>query len=71
MNAKSLEKELLKVSLSPIACWLGDPAVTDISICGSQHTCLRRNGAVFQCVEASWLLWVTLFTWNFETPEAA
>jgi len=62
MNAKSLETELLKVLLSPIACWLGDPAVTDILVYGSQHIYLRRNGAVFQCVEASWLSDADLMT---------
>jgi hypothetical protein len=30
-----LDKELLKVSLGPIAPWLGDPAVTDILVYGS------------------------------------
>ena len=28
MNAKTLDKELLKVSLSPIAFWLDDPAAS-------------------------------------------
>jgi hypothetical protein len=58
MNAKSLEKELLKVLLRPIACWLGDPALTDILVYGY----LRRNRAVFQCVEASWLSDADLMT---------
>jgi len=62
MNAKALDKELLKVSLSPIAAWLDDPAVTDILVYGSQHVYVRRNGTAFERVEASWLSDADLMT---------
>lgn len=54
-NANALDKELLKVSLSPIAQLLDDPQVTDIMIYGSQHVYTRVRGSGFQRVEASWL----------------
>jgi len=62
MNAKALDKELLKVSLNPIACWLDDPAVTDILVYGSQHVYVRRNGTAFERVKASWLSDADLMT---------
>lgn len=62
MNANALDKELLKVSLSPIAQWLHDPAVTDILVYGSQHVYVRRNGTALERVEASWLSDADLMT---------
>src|SRR6059058_5947657 len=53
-NANALDKELLKVSLGPIAALLDDPQVTDIMVYGSQHVCVRRRGTAFKRVEASW-----------------
>jgi pilus assembly protein CpaF len=62
MNPKALDKELLKVSLSPIAAWLDDPAVTDILVYGSQHVYVRRNGTAFERVQAFWLSDADLMT---------
>lgn len=54
-HANALDKELLKVSLSPIAGLLDDPQVTDIMVYGSRYVYVRRRGTGFERVEASWL----------------
>ena len=43
MNAQTLDRELLKLSLSPIAAWLDDPDVTDILVYGSRRVYVRRR----------------------------
>ena len=54
-NANTLDKELLKVSLSPIARLLDDPHVTDIMIYGSQQVYVRSRNGSFEHAEVSWL----------------
>ncbi len=62
MNAQALDKELLKLSLSPIAAWLDDPDVTDILVYGSRHVYVRRRGGGFEGVGAAWLSDADLMT---------
>lgn len=62
MDAKSLDKELLKLSLSPIAPWLDDPEVSDILVYGSRNVYVRRRGSGFERVDASWLSDADLMT---------
>ena len=50
MNAQALDRELLKLSLSPIAAYLDDPEVTDILVYGSRHVYVRRRGTGFEGV---------------------
>ena len=54
MNAQALDRELLKLSLSPIAAYLDDPEVTDILVYGSRHVYVRRRGTGFESVGAAW-----------------
>ena len=54
MNAQALDRELLKLSLSPIAAYLDDPEVTDILVYGSRHVYVRRRGSGFEGVGAAW-----------------
>ena len=62
MNAQTLDNELLKVSLSPIAAWLDDPEVTDIMVYGSRHVYVRRRGSGFERVGAAWFSDADLMT---------
>jgi pilus assembly protein CpaF len=62
MNSHALDKELLKLSLSPIAPWVDDPEVTDILIYGSRHVYIRRRGGAFEGVDASWFSDADLMT---------
>jgi pilus assembly protein CpaF len=62
MDAKALDKELLKLSLSPIAAWLEDPEVSDILVYGSRKVYVRRRGCGFEGVGASWLSDADLMT---------
>ncbi len=62
MDAQALDKELLKLSLSPIAAWLDDPEVSDILVYGSRHVYVRRRGSGFTGVSASWLSDADLMT---------
>src|SRR5207249_10537794 len=52
VNAQALDRELLKLSLSPIAAYLDDPEVTDILVYGSRHVYVRRRGSGFEGVGA-------------------
>ncbi len=54
-TALQLDKELLKVSLSPIAGLLDDPQVSDIMVYGSRQVYARTRNGCFQRAEASWL----------------
>jgi hypothetical protein len=54
VNAHALDRELLKLSLSPIAPWVDDPEVTDILVYGSQHVYVRRRGGTFERVGVTW-----------------
>ncbi|HVN81115.1 MAG TPA: ATPase, T2SS/T4P/T4SS family [Terriglobia bacterium] len=54
-HLNDLDRELLKVSLSPIARLLDDPEVTDIMVYGSKRVYARRRGTDFDPVETSWL----------------
>ena len=62
MNAQTLDKELLKLSLNPIAAWLDDPEVTDILVYGSRHVYVRRRGSGFEGVGAAWFSDADLMT---------
>jgi pilus assembly protein CpaF len=62
VNAQTLDKELLKLSLSPIAAWLDDPEVTDILVYGSRHVYVRRRGSGFEGVGAAWFSDADLMT---------
>ncbi len=62
MNAQALDRELLKLSLSPIAPWLDDPEVSDILVYGSRHIYVRRRGGGFEGVSAAWLSDADLMT---------
>jgi pilus assembly protein CpaF len=54
MNAQTLDNELLKLSLSPIAPWVDDPDVTDILVYGSRNVYVRRRGGAFESVNSFW-----------------
>ncbi len=54
MNAQTLDRELLKLSLSPISAWLDDPDVTDILVYGSHRVYVRRRCGGFESVNAAW-----------------
>jgi pilus assembly protein CpaF len=62
VNAQSLDNELLRLSLNPIAVWLDDPEVTDILVYGSRHVYIRRRGSGFEPVAAAWLSDADLMT---------
>ena len=62
MNAQALDKELLKLSLNPIAAWLDDPEVSDILVYGSRHVYIRRRSGGFETVDAAWLSDADLMT---------
>lgn len=62
MNAQALDKELLKLSLSPIAGLLDDPEITDVMVYGSRHIYARRRGCGFHRMEVSWLSDADLMT---------
>jgi pilus assembly protein CpaF len=62
MNTQALDKELLKLSLNPIATWLDDPEVSDILVCGSRHVYIRRRSGGFESVDAAWLSDADLMT---------
>ena len=62
MNGQALDRELLKLSLSPIAAYLDDPEVTDILVYGSRHVYVRRRGSGFEGVGAAWLSDADLMT---------
>jgi Flp pilus assembly CpaF family ATPase len=62
VDAQALDKELLKLSLSPIAAWLDDPEVTDILVYGSRNVYIRRRGSGFEGVGAAWLSDADLMT---------
>ena len=62
MDAQALDRELLKLSLSPIAAWLDDPEVSDILVYGSRNVYVRRRGTGFEGVRASWLSDADLMT---------
>jgi pilus assembly protein CpaF len=62
MNANTLDNELLKLSLSPIAPWVDDPEVTDILVLGSRDVFVRRRGGDFERVSACWLSDADLMT---------
>ncbi|HYK89327.1 MAG TPA: ATPase, T2SS/T4P/T4SS family [Acidobacteriota bacterium] len=62
MNARALDKELLKLSLSPIAAWLDDPEVSDILVYGSRNVYVRRRGRGFESVSAAWFSDADLMT---------
>src|SRR4030095_8774684 len=62
VNAQTLDKELLKLSLSPIAAWLDDPEVTDILVYSSQHVYVRRRGGGLEGVGAASLSDADLMT---------
>ena len=50
----TIDIDLLKLSLSPIAPWMEDPEVTDILVYGSRHIYIRRRGGGFESVPVSW-----------------
>jgi pilus assembly protein CpaF len=62
MDAQALDKELLKLSLSPIAGLLDDPEITDIMVYGSRNVYVRGRHSGFCRVEASWLSDADLMT---------
>ncbi len=62
MDAQALDKELLKLSLSPISDLLEDPDVTDILVYGSRNVYVRRRGTGFISASASWLSDADLMT---------
>ncbi|MBN1566807.1 MAG: CpaF family protein [Acidobacteria bacterium] len=62
MNAQTLDNELLKLSLSPIAPWVDDPEVTDILVYGSRNVHIRRRGGAFESVNACWFSDADLMT---------
>ena len=62
MKAHALDKELLKLSISPIAAWVDDPEVTDILVYGSRHVYVRRRGGAFEGVDAAWFSDADLMT---------
>ncbi len=62
MSSNTLDFELLKLSLSPIAPWVDDPEVTDILVYGSRNVYVRWRGHRFERVEASWLSDADLMT---------
>jgi Flp pilus assembly CpaF family ATPase len=54
VNAQAFDRQLLKLSLSPIAHWVDDPEVTDILVYGSRHVYVRRRGGTFERVGVTW-----------------
>ncbi|MBP7868382.1 MAG: CpaF family protein [Acidobacteria bacterium] len=54
MSGSTLNLDLLKITLGPVAPWLGDPDVTDILVYGPEKVFVKRQGRKPERAPARW-----------------